>query len=75
MTARHAQSPLHPEYTLCGLAYDSDAMGEERPVFAKAGERVNCPHCRVVVNYCDGFDRAYRQPPLIDEPAAQRASV
>lgn len=62
---RHAQSLIGDDYTLCGLASDIDAVeaDEDAPVFARQGERVDCPDCRAVVDYCKGFRRGYRQPP------------
>ena len=46
-----ATSPVNPEFTLCGDAFDAYESGDsERPIiFAKQGERVNCEQCLIVI--------------------------
>jgi len=56
--AIHAPSPLADGYTLCNITHE----GTHRAKFANPGGRVNCPHCRVVVNYCKVFLPNYRTP-------------
>lgn len=55
---RHAQSPvIDGVYTLCHVTHEPD----DTPVkTAAVGERVNCPNCRVVINYCRTFGEMYR---------------
>lgn len=63
MSSRHANAPTHDEYTLCGFAVDAHETGDhsEPIVFAKPGETINCPECRVVINYCKSIKR-WREP-------------
>ena len=61
MIVRHATDPLNSEYTLCGDAFDLGAIpGDDSPTFAAAGETVNCPKCRVVINYVRKSFSRYR---------------
>lgn len=53
--ARHAGHPTILNYSLCAITHEA-----ENPVrLAKPGETVNCPDCRVVINFCRVF-KGYR---------------
>lgn len=52
---RHAQSPVLARYSLCHITHE-DRM---RARFAKPFERVNCPDCRVIINFCRTFSPKY----------------
>lgn len=55
MSAKHAPHPLDSESALCGAVImrrsDRDVVPTKPPI-ADAGDTVNCPDCRVVINYC-----------------------
>lgn len=55
---RHAESPLVSGYTLCHITHDGNRVAR----IAKDGGRVNCPNCRVIVNYCQSFGEGYITP-------------
>ena len=47
----HFESMLGVTYTLCGLETAGDSMlGIGKAV--KTKEKVNCPHCTVIVKFC-----------------------
>jgi hypothetical protein len=55
---RHAQSPLLDAYSLCHVTHEGDA-----PVtFAASGQSVNCPSCRIVINFCRSVRKGYAMP-------------
>lgn len=56
--AIHAESPLSSGYTLCHITHEGSRVAR----IAKDGGRINCPNCRVVVNYCRTVDDLYRTP-------------
>jgi hypothetical protein len=58
MRPTHARSPVIDAYTLCHVTHD----GGKPARMAKAGERVNCPNCRVVVNFCKTIKERYEAP-------------
>lgn len=52
------RSPLQPEYTLCGDAFDITAIDKSvRVYFADAGEIVTCERCRMVITACAAVKR------------------
>lgn len=56
--AIRAESPLVSGYTLCHITHEGNRIAR----FAKDGGRINCPNCRIMVNYCRSFDAQYRTP-------------
>ena len=49
---RCAQNPMHPEYTLCGDAFDApETEGIEPFTFAVPGEAVTCDKCCKAIAY------------------------
>jgi hypothetical protein len=51
---RHAPHPTIERYSLCGVTHEGN---ETLPVnLAKPRQHVNCPSCRVVINFCKTFD-------------------
>lgn len=62
---RHAPSPIVDAYSLCHVTHE-----EDKPVkFAKPGERVNCPSCRTVINFCKTVGRTYVMPQPEEPPS------
>ena len=57
-TAVHAASPLVAGYTLCHITHEGNRVAR----LARDGARINCPNCRIVVNYCRSFGEQYRTP-------------
>jgi len=65
----HAGNPLNSEFTLCGDAFDIEAVDKNTnaPVFATKGQVINCSECRKVIDYCanlrggDRYMRTYRE--------------
>lgn len=53
-TAKHTESPINGEYSLCGRAYDDDESDDRDgpPVFAKVGERITCAECLTIIRFC-----------------------
>lgn len=49
MIIRHAGHPTEPALYLCGMPVVIDNTGDH---LAEVGLSVNCPECRVVVNFC-----------------------
>ena len=53
LAVKHETNPLNGEFTLCGDAFDADAIdGEVAPIFSKRGEHVTCEKCLIVIRYC-----------------------
>lgn len=51
MNRRCAISPIQPEFSLCGDAYDGFASGDlDEPYdIAEAGESITCPQCCLII--------------------------
>lgn len=47
-----ATSPIQPEYTLCGRAFDDTDSEEGPPKFAQSGQKITCKDCLQVISYC-----------------------
>ncbi len=48
MDILHAVFPCNSEYTLCGDAFDLNALDDtdcNSPIFVQKGQRVSCPKC------------------------------
>lgn len=60
---RHARNPMVDGYSLCAITH----VGNKPATFAKAREHVNCPSCRVVINFCKDVGARYRMPNDADD--------
>lgn len=49
--ARHAGHPTVLNYSLCAITHEAN----DPVTIAKPGQTVNCPDCRVVINFCRQF--------------------
>ena len=60
---RHAANHIGDGRTLCGLALEGvcDGSSERPPLVADcAGQRIQCPDCQRVIDYCrQAFDARY----------------
>lgn len=60
----HGSDTSNSEFTMCGDAFDLDAIGDPEapaPRFAAQGEVVTCEKCRALIAYCKKFKR-FRVP-------------
>lgn len=58
-----AGSPSNGEFTLCGDAFDLIAFGEsDANNHAVSGEVIDCPQCRIIIDYCKSIKKGYREP-------------
>lgn len=60
---RHARNPMVEGYSLCAITHE----GDNPATFAKAKENVNCPSCRVVINFCRNVGARYMMPRDADD--------
>lgn len=65
MSTIHAKNPVTGgRISLCQVTHECD----DTPVkLAGPKDRVNCSDCRVVINFCQTFNRNYRSPESEDK--------
>jgi hypothetical protein len=53
----HLVAPKGNDYTLCGLTLDMD--GRTTGDYQETTEKVNCPNCQKIVDYCKSIKRTW----------------